>query len=114
MRSRMLRTGLVAMTAVAVGLPTLASAHVERPSYWPDPAPDTSITPATGGKGPKARSLPPALKSKTPGKTRVVCQQNSLRLLKASIKKARANGYEIRPSDRRKLTRKQARRLLRI
>jgi hypothetical protein len=110
----MLRTGLAALTVAAVGLPTIASAHVERPSYWPDPAPDTSVKPATGGKVPKARSLASALKAKPPGKTRVVCQKNSLALLKASIKRARKGGYAIRPSDRRKLSRKQARRLLRI
>jgi hypothetical protein len=110
----MLRTGLAALAVAAVGLPPLASAHTERPSYWPDPAPDTSVKPATGGKVPKARSLASSLKTKPPGKTRVVCQKNSLALLKASIKKARTSGYEIRPTDRRKLTRKQARRLLRI
>ena len=110
----MLRTGLVAITAAVVGVPTLASAHVERPSYWPDPAPDTSVKPATGGKVPKARSLASALKTKPPGRTRVVCQRNSMALLKGSIKKARTSGYEIRPTDKRKLTRKQARRLLRI
>ena len=39
---------------LALVLVSSASAHVERPSYWPDPAADTSITPATGGKVPKA------------------------------------------------------------
>ena len=34
-----------------------ASAHIERASYWPDPAPDTSVSPPAGGKVPKARSL---------------------------------------------------------
>jgi hypothetical protein len=38
-----------------------ASAHLERPSYWPDPAPDTSITPAAGGKVPALRSLASAV-----------------------------------------------------
>ena len=36
---------------------TTASAHLERPSYWPNPAPDTSVTPAAGGGVPDARSL---------------------------------------------------------
>ncbi len=34
------------------------SAHLERPSYWPDPAPDTSVTPGgrrEGAEGPLAR-----------------------------------------------------------
>jgi hypothetical protein len=109
-----LRWGLAVAMTVAVGLPTLAAAHVERPSYWPNPAPDRSIKPATGGKVPKARSLASALKAKPPGKTRVVCQRTSIARLKASIKRARKSGYAIRPSDRRKLSKKQARRLLRI
>jgi hypothetical protein len=105
--------GLLALLLTAA-VPALAYAHVERPSYWPDPAPDRSVKPATGGKVPKARSLASALKSKPPGRTRVVCQPNSMSLLKKSIRKGRKSGYEIRPSDKRKLSRKQARRLLRI
>ena len=48
----MLRLGvpLAAMVAM-LGLPSLASAHLERPSYWPDPAPDTSVSPPAGGRG---------------------------------------------------------------
>ena len=108
---------LRAVFLVAVGLALLTSsalAHVERPAYWPDPAPDRSISPPTGGKVPKARSLRSALKRSKPGRTRVVCQDNSMRLLRRSIRRARANGYDIRPSDHRKLRRKRARRLLRI
>ena len=56
-------------------LPAGALAHVERPSYFPDPAPDTSVKPAAGGKVPKARSLASALKTRPPGRTRVVCQK---------------------------------------
>ena len=40
-----------------LALPAAAVAHLERPSYWPDPAPDTSIKPAAGGKVPELRSL---------------------------------------------------------
>ena len=100
--------------AAALVFATVASAHVERPAYWPDPAPDRSVKPAAGGKVPKARSLASALRKSAPGDTRVVCQKNSLSLLRKSIKKARRSGYEIRPSDKRKLSRKQARRLLRL
>jgi hypothetical protein len=101
----------LAITALAV---TGASAHVERPSYWPNPAPDNSVKPASGGKPPKARSLESALKAKPPGRTRVVCQEDSLALLQASVKKARNSGYDIRPTDHRKLSRKEARKLLRV
>ncbi len=63
---------VVGLFAVLGAVP--AAAHVERPAYFPDPAPDTSVTPATGGKVPVARSLFTALQTKPPGTTRVVCQ----------------------------------------
>jgi hypothetical protein len=100
--------------AVAVLLPTVALAHIERASYWPDPAPDTSVRPAAGGKVPKIRSLASALKAKPPGKTRVVCHGDSMRRLKRAIRRGRANGYDIRPTDHRTLTAKRAAALLRI
>jgi hypothetical protein len=109
--SRLLPAALLAAT---LAFAATASAHVERPSYWPDPAPDTSVTPATGGKVPKSRSLSSALQAKPPGKTRVVCQPNSMALLRRSIGSAKKNGYDIRPSDHRVLSKKAARRLLRI
>jgi hypothetical protein len=91
-----------------------AAAHVERPSYFPDPAPDTSVTPAAGGVVPKARSLRSSLWRKPAGRTRVVCQSDSIKRLKASIAAARRSGYALRPSDRRSLSRKQGRKLLAI
>ena len=66
--------GLAALVGVAVLVATSASAHIERASYWPDPAPDTSVTPPAGGKVPTVRSLFTALQRKPPGATRVVCQ----------------------------------------
>ncbi len=89
-----------------------AVAHVERPSYFPDPAPDTSVTPPAGGKVPKIRSLGSALRKSAPGRTRVVCRPDSMKRLRKSIAKARKRGYLIRPSDRRKLRAKQAKRLM--
>jgi hypothetical protein len=107
---------LTSFLAVAISgcVCAAASAHVERPAYWPDPAPDASITPPAGGKVPKPRSLKSALRKKAPGDTRVVCQPNSMRLLKRSVRRARKRGYDIRPSDHRKLSRKKARRLIRL
>jgi hypothetical protein len=105
-------TGLA--VAAAVLLPTVALAHIERASYWPDPAPDTSVKPAAGGKVPKIRSLASALQAKPPGKTRVVCHGDSMRRLKRAVRRGRANGYDIRPTDHRTLTAKRARALLRI
>src|SRR4051812_49119151 len=66
----------------------VASAHVERPSYWPDPAPDCSISPCTGGAVPAVRSLSSALDRRRVGDTRVVCRPNSLSLTKRSVARA--------------------------
>jgi hypothetical protein len=110
-----IRTSLAALLATALSLAAVpALAHVERPSYWPDPAVDMSVPGGTGGKVPKVRSLASALDRKKPGSTRVVCQKNSLKLLNASIAKARKSGYFIRPSDKRKLSAKQARTLKKL
>jgi hypothetical protein len=109
-----MRFAPVLAVAIAMGLTGSAVAHVERPSYWPDPAPDTSISPPTGGKVPKVRTLRSALRERRPGETRVVCKGSSMRKLKKSVRRARKNGYDIRPSDHRTLSRKKARRLLRI
>ena len=89
-------------------------AHVERPSYFPDPAPDTSVSPAAGGQVPKIRSLFSALKKKPAGKTRVVCQRGSLKRAKWSARRAYRQGYVVRPTERRRLTAKQARRLIKF
>lgn len=90
-------------------MPAIALGHIERASYWPDPAPDRSIKPAAGGKFPKARSLASALNEAARGETRVVCKANSLQLLRRSIRRARKHGYDIRPTDHRRLSAKRAR-----
>jgi hypothetical protein len=86
-------------------LPTVALAHLERPSYWPDPAPDRSIKPAAGGKVPEVRSLRSAVSGRGAGDVRVVCQgkdgRKSLNLLSKSIDKALRHGYKLRPSQPR-------------
>jgi parallel beta-helix repeat protein len=116
LNARATRLAAAVSVAGAVALaPSIASAHVERSSYWPDPAPDTSVTPATGGKVPKARSLASALLAKPPGTTRVVCRGNSLSRLAASVRRGINRGYKDRPTQRRRhLSAAQARRLLRI
>ncbi|WP_205695468.1 right-handed parallel beta-helix repeat-containing protein [Conexibacter sp. SYSU D00693] len=107
----------MAAVAAFVGLavPAAASAHLERPSYWPDPRPDTSVTPAAGGKVPEIRSLASAVTGAGPGKVRVVCQDDSLKLLRAAVGKARKVGVKIRPSQpATPMSKKQARRLIKI
>jgi hypothetical protein len=105
---------------VAVGilaglvLATAASGHIERASYWPDPAPDNSVSPPAGGKVPVARSLDSALNDALPGQTRVVCQSNSLQRLQSSIANARLHGYDIRPHDHRQLSAAAADHLLQV
>jgi len=84
------------IAAIAAGT---VSAHVERASYWPDPAPDTSVTPLAGGEVPQARSLYTALEIAPPGDTHVVCQEDSIARLQASIADAQADGYKLRPSE---------------
>src|SRR4051812_12951029 len=108
------RTVAVVMLALCAFLPCAASAHVERSGYWPDPAPDCSISPCAGGAVPKARSLSSSLDRKAVGDTRVVCQTDSLTLLKQSIARARTHGYDVRPTDHRTFSAKQATALLAV
>ena len=94
----------VAATTVMLALPALAFAHLERPSYWPDPAPDTSVTPAAGGKVPEARARSrPRSPAQGPGEVRVVCQgkrgKDSLDALRESLRRARDEGFRLRPSQ---------------
>jgi hypothetical protein len=101
--NRRLRVAFAAAVAWLLIVPAIAIAHVERASYWPDPAPDCSIKPCAGGAVPKIRGLKSALNATQPGKphgvTRVVCQQDSLERLEKSITDAMANrGYVLRPS----------------
>jgi hypothetical protein len=132
---------LAATAAVlaALACAPAALAHVERTSYFPDPAPDGSITPAAGGAVPEQRPLASALKKGQAGVTRVVCKgklfkpgkgdvakrkarakrflakkgrKGSLNRALKSIKSARKKGFVHRPSQpRQKLGKKRARNL---
>jgi len=102
-----LTTALGVLTATAYG-------HVERSSYWPDPAADTSVKPVAGGKVPRVRTLGSALKAKARGDTRVVCRRGSLRRAIRSIDSAHRKGWVLRPSQgKRKLSARNASRLKR-
>ncbi|MGC1813759.1 MAG: right-handed parallel beta-helix repeat-containing protein [Solirubrobacterales bacterium] len=120
----------IAVAAVAMLVPAFALAHIERASYWPDPAPDTSVKPAAGGSVPALRKLFSALDKKKPGKTRVVCpkvpskkvrknasdkklsKNKTIKTLNKSIKKARKKGYKLRESQPPlKLKKKKAKKL---
>ncbi|MBA3327946.1 MAG: right-handed parallel beta-helix repeat-containing protein [Solirubrobacterales bacterium] len=114
-----------ALGATAIGLvvPGAALAHLERPSYWPDPAPDASITPAAGGGVPAARSLSSAVtkrrSARGSGRVRVVCdganRKRSFQLAKASIRQARTQGFRVRPSQPEvRYSAKKARQMLSI
>jgi len=71
---RTVRGGAVAIVlAAALALAAPASAHIERASYWPNPAPDTGVNPPAGGAVPQVRSVFEALNPGQPGTTRVVC-----------------------------------------
>ncbi len=108
------RSRLVLALLCATGLASAApaAAHVERPAYWPDPAVDNSVAGGTGGKVPALLTLSSALVRSRPGDTRVVCQSDSMTRLQESMTRARAEGYLVRPSERRKLTKAMARHLL--
>src|SRR5215207_5865206 len=114
------RLAIAVSSLVAVLLlPAAALAHLERPSYWPDPAPDTTVSPPAGGEVPNPRSLASALDASEPGNTHVVCKgktgKGSLERLARSVKRAREHGFRLRPSaPKEKLTSKQAKRLVRL
>lgn len=104
--------------AVLVGvllIPATALSHIERSSYWPDPAPDKSVKPAAGGKVPKARSLSSAAKRHRGTHVRVVCKPRSLKSAYASIRRARKKGVRIRPTQpAKRISAKKARGLKRL
>ena len=115
MTPRRLLIVLATMTALLALVTGVAVAHVERSSYWPNPAADTSVRPAAGGKVPQARGLASALRRKARGDTYVVCKSNSVRRAMRSIRSARRKGWKVRPTARtQKLSKKAARRLGRL
>jgi len=90
-------------------VPAAASAHIERASYWPDPAPDCSITPCAGGAVPVPKTLASAVEPGEASHVRVVCQKNSMKLLTQSLKAAKTVGYTLRPTQPPiKVTKKEA------
>ena len=120
----------IAIAAIAVLLPAFALAHIERASYWPNPAPDTSVKPAAGGSVPAVRKIFSALNKKKPGTTRVVCQgkvskklrkhgsakqlskNKSIKALNKDLKVAKTNGYTLRESQPLiKISKKKAKKL---
>jgi hypothetical protein len=106
---------LAALALGAIALPTVASAHLERPSYWPDPGVDQADGKPTGGEVPEARSLGSAVTGKGPGQVRVVCNDSSLSTAKKSIAHAKKDGFRLRPSQpEKKLSASKAENLLEI
>ena len=107
-----LKVALALAGVIVLAVVTGASAHIERASYWPDPAPDTAVNPPTGGEVPTVRSLFTALQKKRPGATRVVCQgrvpsMKRVNKLKRAIRRARKRKASL--AKRRSLKRKHRR-----
>src|SRR5437764_13121659 len=102
MRSKSFVVVAAALVAALI-LPAIASAHIERASYWPDPAPDCSVSPCAGGEVPTARSLASAVvrRYRGPGVVRVVCQPDSVEKLILSARAAKKVGYVLRPTQPR-------------
>src|SRR5829696_6967353 len=98
LRRRRGRLVFVVSALAAFLIPAIASGHIERASYWPDPAAEKAGGKLTGGKVPDPRTLKSAVKvkkkkgkkgtgsAKSVGTTRVVCKANSMKLLKDSIR----------------------------
>jgi hypothetical protein len=88
---------------VLLAVPGLSLAHPERPSYWPNPRPDGSISPPAGGEVPQARSLASAVTGNGPGDVKVVCKGDqgarSLVLFGESLRHAQRQGFRLRPSQ---------------
>ena len=117
--NRTLRVSIPLAIAAALALPGAASGHLERPSYWPDPAPDTRVSPPAGGEVPQARSLASAVSGRGPGEVRVVCRgtrgSRSLDALAATLTHAQREGWRLRPSlDKKRVSANDARRLMSI
>jgi hypothetical protein len=72
------RVAALLVLGALLALPSIALGHVERASYWPDPAPDTSVNPPAGGAVPAVRPLETALDQGQPGTTHVVCKGNEV------------------------------------
>ncbi|MBO2446065.1 right-handed parallel beta-helix repeat-containing protein [Actinomadura barringtoniae] len=105
---------VAAAFVLVLGLVVSADAHIERPSYWPLPGPDCSVSPCAGGKVPTARSLASSIQTTKGSTTRVVCRPDSLKRLDAAIKKALRSGYNLRPHDHRRFTQAEAKELRRV
>src|SRR5688572_32541112 len=64
LRQRRLRVAFIVGVLAGLLIPAIALGHIERASYWPDPAPDKAGTKTTGGAVPDARSLKSAVRAK--------------------------------------------------
>src|SRR3954465_12501885 len=84
---------------LSLALAAPAFAHVERTAYWPDPKPDTSVSPPAGGSVPKARSLAPAARSVNGPHVRVVGRPGSLGRANREIRRAQRSGFRNRPTE---------------
>ena len=66
------------LATVMLALPAFALAHLERPSYWPDPRPDNTVSPPAGGEVPDgalaAQSRGPSRRGTGRSDVLVVCK----------------------------------------
>ena len=103
MRPALAVAALACIVAAGLLAPDLAPGHIERASYWPLPAADTSITPAAGGSVPTARSLDSAVVSVTMRVPVTTCKAKARgRKGKARRRRARGCGVVRRKHARRR------------
>ena len=114
---RVLLAGMGALICLVL-LPAVALAHLERPSYWPDPGPDNSVSPAAGGAVPDQKSLGSALKQGRKGLF-VACKgkdgRQSMGLVRRFVERSQKKGFRVRASaELTFLSKKKGRRLIKL
>ena len=102
---RRLSWWVMVTAACVLALPALAAAHLERPSYWPDPAPDTSVSPAGRRRGARRRARSrrrsaARARATSSSSARATTARSRSPLLEVDrCRQATTKGFQLRPSQ---------------
>ncbi len=109
-------SSIAALALGAVAVPTVASAHLERPSYWPDPTVDQAGGEPTGGKVPEGPLARLRRHRQGPGqRARRLSRATPSTSPRTRSRARRSNGFRLRPSQpKKKLSDNKADKLLKI